>query len=246
MFMTQLTAAHYRFGWFKATIQRARFRIFHYPRRHRNLALIRRSGHRTEMILRLMSKVVTPRDVVRVCMLWKIALCGTVCLATSVALAQQLSASDFAPEATTTASGWWSPERTALTVLAPGRQVSVPKLISLEVSEPPSFSTPQPDDGRPAEYVNGPSVNPGGFEFSLVTRSPEFSSLAEVELLSSRSLLSRLQAEYATWESSLADTRSPTSVNGWSVYPLVQVNYADWHLPISLYIPSLRGSDVRW
>ena len=246
MFMTLLTAGHYRFGWFKATIQSARSRVSDYLLRHDKLALIRLGEQTTGIILRLTSKVVRPSDTVRLCMSGVIPLCGTVCLTTSMALAQQFSASDFAPAAITRASGWWSPQRTALTVLAPDRQLSVSKLTSLELSEPPYFSTPQPDDGRPAEYVNGPSVNPGGFEFTLVTGSPEFSSLAEVELLPSRSLLSRLQAEYATWESSLADTRPLTSVNGWSVYPLVQVNYANWHLPISLYIPSLRGSDVRW
>jgi hypothetical protein len=246
MLMTQLTAERYRFGLFKATIQTGRSRVSDYLRRHHKLALIGLRRQTMGIILRVICNLVRPRDTVRLCILLVIALCGIVCLTTSIVLAQELSASDFAPEATTTASGWWSPERTALTVLAPGRQFSVPKLISLDVSEPPSFSTPQPDDGRPAEYVNGPSVNPGGFEFSLVTRSPEFSSLAEVELLSSRSLLSRLQAEYATWESGLADTRSLTSVNGWSVYPLVQVNYADWQLPISLYRPSLRGSDASW
>ena len=250
MFITQLTAGRYRFGWFKATIQSARSRVSDYLLRHHKLALIRLGEQTTGIILRLTSKVVRPSDTVRLCMLGVIPLCGTVCLTTSMALAQQLSASDFAPAAITKASGWWSPQRTALTVLAPDGQLSVSKLTSLELSEPPYFSTTparQWSSNKP-EYINRPSVNPdaGRFEFTLVARSSEFGFLAESELLSRRSLLSRLQAEYATWESGLADTRSLASVNGLSVYPLMQVDYADVDLPISLYVPPLRGSDVRW
>jgi hypothetical protein len=58
------------------------------------------------------------------------------------------------------------------------------------------------------------------------------------------SFLSLLQAKYAIWESSLADSRSLVDVNGVSVYPLLQINYAGWHLPVTLYISSLRGSDA--
>ncbi|MEA2649241.1 MAG: hypothetical protein QOG61_1676 [Candidatus Binataceae bacterium] len=56
---------------------------------------------------------------------------------------------------------------------------------------------------------------------------------------------SLLQAGYAMWESSLADSRSLINVNGVSVYPLFQINYAGWHLPITLYISSLRYSDAQ-
>jgi hypothetical protein len=53
--------------------------------------------------------------------------------------------------------------------------------------------------------------------------------------LPSISLLSVLQTRYIDWESSLADTRTPTSVNGAMVYPLFQINYANGSLPVALY-----------
>jgi hypothetical protein len=63
--------------------------------------------------------------------------------------------------------------------------------------------------------------------------------------LSPRSILSLLQTKYENWETSLADSRSLTHVNGVSVYPLYEISYAGRHLPVTLYIPPLRGSDAR-
>jgi hypothetical protein len=196
------------------------------------------------IIPRLRSKMARPRDTVRLCIVCIIALYGTASLTTSVARAQQRSTGDFAPGAVTSASGWYSPQRTAFTVLAPQSRLGVSKLTTLEVSEPRYFSTSQPRNRHPAEYIR-PAVNLSGFDFELVTRRPELTYLAEVELLSPQSSLSRLNAEYATWESSLADARSLTIVNGSSVYPLVQANPGLLDLSISLYAPPLRGSDVR-
>jgi hypothetical protein len=59
------------------------------------------------------------------------------------------------------------------------------------------------------------------------------------------SFLGLLQAKYTMWESSLADSGSLTNVNGVSVYPLLQINYEGWRLPVTLYISSLRGSGAR-
>jgi hypothetical protein len=43
-----------------------------------------------------------------------------------------------------------------------------------------------------------------------------------------------LQSPYSTWESSLANSRSLTEVNGASVHPLLRVNRAGWQLPVTL------------
>jgi hypothetical protein len=42
------------------------------------------------------------------------------------------------------------------------------------------------------------------------------------------------------WESRLADTRTPVGVNRGGVRPLAEVNYPGWHLPITLYVPTLH------
>jgi hypothetical protein len=178
--------------------------------------------------------------------LWIIALCATACLtATAAAYAQQLSANDFASSATRTANSWWSPQPTAATVVAPHLQLNIAKLSRLEISEPLQPSTTELKSYRPIEDTNNPIENPGVFELSLYTPSTDFNSLAEGESLSPRSFLSLLEAKYVMWESDLAETRSLTSVNKVSVYPLVQIDYGQWHLPISLYTPPLRGSNER-
>jgi len=177
--------------------------------------------------------------------LWIFALGLTICLTAAVGHAQQLSVDDFAPTSAKIGNGWWSPERTAATVVVPRLQLSMSKLTHFETTEPLRPSTTAPSNYRPTKYTNNYTVNPRGFELSVDGRSAQFISLAEAELLSSRSFLSLLEANYRSWESRLADTRSLTNVNGVFVYPLVQIDYADWRLPISLYIPPLRGSDTR-
>ena len=79
----------------------------------------------------------------------------------------------------------------------------------------------------------------------IAARDARPSLLADRVLLPPGSFPSLLQTKYVTWESSLADSRSLVDVNGVSVYPLLQINYAGWHLPVTLYISSRRGSDAR-
>ena len=163
-------------------------------------------------------------------------MCVSVCVTVAAGHAQQITGSDFAP-VVKTATGWWTPQRTATTVVAPYLQLNMSKLSRFEISEPLRSSTSQANN-----YSN---VNQGGFELERDRPSRQISSLEEAALLTPRSFLFLMEAKYITWESSLADTRSLTTVNGVLVYPLAQVDYAQWHLPISLYIPSLRGSDTR-
>jgi hypothetical protein len=58
------------------------------------------------------------------------------------------------------------------------------------------------------------------------------------------SFLYSLQISYMQWESRLADTVSPISRRGMLVYPFLEISVAGGHLPISMYIPPLRGSDT--
>ena len=168
--------------------------------------------------------------------LWVIALCAAVCLTAAAAYAQQFSANDFAPATAKPANGWWSPERTAFAVVAPHLQINMSQLTRFENSAAMRPSATQPN--------NYPDVNPAGFELSTYEPGIPSSSFAEGELLSPESFLSLIGAKYVKWESSLADTRSLTSVNGVAVYPLIQIDYAHWHLPVSLYAPPLRGSNA--
>jgi hypothetical protein len=72
------------------------------------------------------------------------------------------------------------------------------------------------------------------FEFSLFNNSGVLRG----------SFLYSLQVSYMQWESRLADTVSPISHRGMLVYPFLEISVTGGHLPISMYIPPLRGSDA--
>jgi hypothetical protein len=75
-----------------------------------------------------------------------------------------------------------------------------------------------------------------GREFSLLTNS------ASVQ---PGSLLYPLETQYLLWESRLADDVPLTNQKELLVYPLLQIRVANVVLPISPYVPPLRGSDPR-
>jgi len=166
-----------------------------------------------------------------------LALCAAVSLVAALANAQELAAATS--NATGPASGWWSPVR-AESATAPHLQISKVELIPFKASDSfrtcraqrTTYSVTEPIDGQIAslQYI-GVGVAKPSLLAGRVSLPPE-------------SFLSLLQAKYAIWESSLADSRSLVDVNGVSVYPLLQINYAGWHLPVTLYISSLRGSDA--
>jgi hypothetical protein len=72
------------------------------------------------------------------------------------------------------------------------------------------------------------------FEFSLLNNSG----------VSPGSFLYSMQISYMQWESRLADTVSPISRRGMLVYPFLEISVTGGHLPISMYIPPLRGSET--
>ena len=83
-------------------------------------------------------------------------------------------------------------------------------------------------------------VHPG---LSFEARDFEFGLLNNSRILPG-SFLYSLQISYMQWESRLADTVPPISHRGMFVYPLLEISVAGGHLPISMYISPLRGSDT--
>jgi hypothetical protein len=99
----------------------------------------------------------------------------------------------------------------------------------------------EPHNYRAAEPTLDSTANLGwGVEAGIVTTS----RLENPNALTPTSFLSLMATDYAAWESNLSDTRSPVDVNRLSVYPVVQIDYANWHLPVALYIAPLRGSNA--
>jgi hypothetical protein len=78
---------------------------------------------------------------------------------------------------------------------------------------------------------------------SFEARDFEFSLLNNSGVLP-WSFLYSLQISYMQWESRLADSVSPISRRGLLVYPFLEISVIGSHLPISMYIPPLRGSDT--
>ena len=190
----------------------------------------------TEQLFAFIYSRLLSADVLRRCIFLTRVLCLIVSLVATISNAQELPAANAAGPV----SGWWSPVR-AESATAPQLQISMAELTPFKASD--SFRTfpaprttyrmTEPMDGQIAslQYIGARDARP--------------SLLADRVSLPPGSFLSLLQVKYAIWESSLADSRSLVDVNGVSVYPLLQINYAGWHLPVTLYLSSLRGSDAR-
>ena len=154
--------------------------------------------------------------------------CLTVCLAAPKAHAQDLRSQSTAQSAIAT-TGWWSMESSA-SATSPHFLLSVAGLPNFQAFESLEASSALSGANSQADSANSYVAN-----------------LNDDEPLPTISLLALLQTRYVDWESSLADTRTPTSVNGAMVYPLFQINYANGSLPVALYNSSLYGSsDTRW
>jgi hypothetical protein len=174
--------------------------------------------------------------ITRKCFLTPLALCLIVFLVTARAQAQGLVGESTAAASTKEATGWWSPDVDLGThphlVLSMAEVGSTGSELSKTQSSHNPFST-----------GTAYSIDPGNF--ALAATPTDFIPLAYQELRPSDSLLSLVQTKYLTWESSLEDSRPITYVNGVSVYSLLQVSYEGSHLPVSLYVSPLRGSDAR-
>ena len=172
--------------------------------------------------------------------LWLIIVSGTVCLPKLTAQAQQLSSAHFSIHPRSIQNGWWClGSRRTIAHLQVGTGDQIDLLNTVLIS-----STPETENYRPISLLDDPIGNHPVARLAPESRGVNPGSLAEAELLP-ETLLSSLQSKYTAWESRLEDSGPRTNVNGRLVYPLLQVNYGGWHLPISLYLPPLQGSATR-
>jgi hypothetical protein len=164
-----------------------------------------------------------------------ILLCSSVSLVAVIASAQERPAaiSDTAG----LASGWWSPHGAGA---APQLQISRAELTRFDESDSIGTSSAQPTGDRVAEAMDSSIASLQYFDPALGPRTTTPSLWVDLISPPTKSSLSLLEKRYATWEASLSDSRSLIDVNGVSVYPLFQVDYVGWHLPVTLYISPLR------
>jgi hypothetical protein len=174
-----------------------------------------------------------------------LVLCSAVSLVAAIANAQELELDALTSNAARSASGWWSPAR-AESATAPRLPIRMVELTPFDASGSIRTLSAQQTTHRVNESMDGSLANFEYFGLTLRVRNGAPSLLGGDRVsLPPGSSLSLLRAKYAIWESSLADSRSLTNANGVSVHPLLQINYAGWHLPVTLYISSLRDDDIR-
>jgi hypothetical protein len=175
--------------------------------------------------------------------LWGLLISTIVCLPASAVYAQQLATGDFSVSRDI-GNTWWSPERMEPGGVMPHLRISIGDQIRLsntKLSPPTSEAAIYRSISQPDNPIGNQSISKSRSETQLVTAG----SMVEGGMLFRESLLSVLQSRYVSWESGLEDSELRTNVNGRMVYPLLQVDYGGWHLPVALYIPPLQGSDAR-
>jgi hypothetical protein len=176
------------------------------------------------------------------CTVLLIALCLTFCLL-STGHAQEPANTDLAAAPASLSSGWWSPDKAAST-MAPHLELNVADLNHFAAVALPVAAAPTPTQQSPTQISNFLS-NSGSFELTSDQQSAEWAALAQGQTLPPDSLLGLVTSKYATWERNLGETRTPINVNGQSVYPLAEITFGGWTVPIGLYISPLRGGGSR-
>jgi hypothetical protein len=119
------------------------------------------------------------------------------------------------------------------------------ELTRFETSDAQRTLAPETSNYRVSETIEGAVSRSAYFGLGLDAGITTASRLADYPVSPTPSSFWSLMAtDYTAWESNLSDSRSPMDVNRMSVYPLVQIDYASWRLPIALYISPLRGGNA--
>jgi hypothetical protein len=196
------------------------------------LSTSEQSAH-AEMSYKTLSIFITTKR-----LLMLIVLTLIVCFYAKIASAQEELSGQSASNSIQAATGWWSPGQ-AKTTTGPQLEINMAQLNrfalsdslrdSAETSSHWSIATPE----IPAFSL---------YYIASETRIDQSQLLIDRSSVSSSSLIGLLETSYADWEAGLSDSRPLTNVHGLLVYPIMEVTYTSWHLPVSLYIPALRGS----
>ena len=98
-----------------------------------------------------------------------------------------------------------------------------------------------PDYLSISQIVIGDRAAPG---LSVESEGASHRLVMGSSVLLPESILSVLHSKYTMREMRLEASGVRTTINGRLVYLLMQINYAKFRLPITLYIPPLRSSDA--
>jgi hypothetical protein len=135
---------------------------------------------------------------------------------------------------------------TAESAPTPSLQLSMAEPDRFQISDSPQSWVARPNGHHTTEQMDFPGFYSGNFTLALAVLDAKYGPPASNHPLNAESILSEVEAKYQRWESSLADSRSLTNVNGVSVYPLAQIDRGNWHLPITLGTAPTPGAETRW
>jgi len=204
----------------------------------RNPAIRYRSASNRIASLSMLSLSINYRYVLSI-----IVACLIGSLIATIASSQELPGDASTSGVAGFSNGWWSSK--------PEQARPAPKLL-ISMAEPTDFnsshslrtlpaqlSSDQPTQSRPTAVAAL-----SNFSLTDMTLAAPRLSTDSVPLPAADSF-AFLQSEKPSWQSLLADSHSLSDVNGVSVHPLLQVNYAGWQLPVTLYTAPLRDDEVR-
>jgi hypothetical protein len=135
---------------------------------------------------------------------------------------------------------------TAESAPTPSLQLSMAEPYHFRISDSLRKSVARPNGHPTTERIDVSGFYSGNFTLALAVLDTKYGTPARNHALNAEPALSEVEAKYQSWESSLADSRSLTNVNGVSVYPLAQVDCGNWHLPITLSTAPIPGAQTRW
>ena len=135
---------------------------------------------------------------------------------------------------------------TAQSTPTPSLQLSMAEPHHFRISDSLQGSVARPNAHHPTEPMDLSGFYLGNFTLARAVLDAKYSPPASNHALNAEPVLSEVEAKYQRWESSLADSRSLTNVNGESVYPLAQIDSGNWHLPITLGTAPISDAETRW
>jgi hypothetical protein len=125
-------------------------------------------------------------------------------------------------------------------------RLSMAQPYHFRISDSLQSSVARPSGHHTTERMDFSCFYSGNFTLGVAVLDTKYGSPAGNHALNAEPVLSEVEAKYQTWESSLADSRSLTNVNGVSVYPLAQVDSGNWDLPITLGTAPIPDAETRW
>ena len=168
-------------------------------------------------------------------------LFASVLIGATATQGQELALSD-ATSGVCPSNGWRSPE--AAESLGARRPQLRLNPSSTEAFDSRLSAEPMPVTSPPLNAHAGADYTSANL-FSALGSYPESPKLASMLNRSSeeiRFFRYPLEDEHLLWQSRLMDSETLTAERGVLVYPLAQLNLIETRVPISLYMPGLRGS----